>query len=1329
MLTQATLQTFEYAMQPSFHAGEGLPLNEVAPIDPNQHLWIPDAPQSFVMGDRNEKLLNLWTGICRLEQRFPDDGEIAAIAVLARHTPDTVRSWFETALYDYVPRLQPPATAPIPPPVLEEDDILADLRNFVKEKFDKPCSSTRSRTSSAKLPLRCTGGCDYRTKDRYDWQRHEQNWQPQKFWHCCLCRGGKKPFICTRRDKLIDHFQQAHRDVREEQYADHADNSKVEVMTRFENKCKFFNGTRECGREFNMWEERIKHYLEHFLENPPDELWTLDTSRYKWFDDDEDEDNDHFFQIGQSGSPTQTSKFDKGKSADRSNGSLSHGNIQGSEKYHTRSQIKSHIADCVKGNCDVYWVSGMADSGKSTLMKYLSNHPNMKFWKNELRMYFWYESCRTVMLDTIRTLKTEKVERIVRRMASMPATDDQTATTLPRMLIDVHSKQLVSAGNNPRYLALDFESTLGIQSRESTISVTRTESPLDQETYLEQLSSTLDDAIETTREMGFRYLWISDLCEDHKDTGLLSAILKQAAFTIVPVGRDTSFYACPYDTLSEIRSWLDQDTSFYFLQGLGYGAYGKVDHVRVPQFQQSFARKVLVRSKTSLARKAMQFREVKIMRKLQHPSIVRLIAAFIQQESISILMTPVADCNLKTFLAEPLGWPEKRRNLIEWFEPLTSAVAYMHDESCAHFDLKPSNILIKGSHIFLSDFGVSFDSSVSKQDPIWTARGTPAYSAPEVAARMASGTKADIWSLGCVFAEMATVMVGKFVHDMREELQMRQYRNCRRSSYYQHVEDLHKWLRDISNRAETRYERSIFRICEKMLHLNPSVRPSARDLQFALVEQVSALQTPLDNAFGPINLLARLGKGYSTVAKRNDQSSGSSAIDMMHRTVRDFLSRDDVSAKLVNATTALKGPDLPSSSWVPLWRVSIVLVGIGGVGKTIMTSLEQGANLDVRDRFGHSSLKQASERGDGANEIAKLLLREWGMDITAQTASSCSLYKRSALHIAASEGKLKIVQALLDHSGARYRTPLHVAAAFNNVKLVEALPKGANINSRDEFACSPLILACRYGATEAVKILLQAGTRAEINAQSISCCRIDQHSALHVAVSKGHLETAKTLLDQRNYDLEHTTNMEKPLSKRSGTSSQLRIELSRTLTSIQYRNKNMLTVVVFRILSETGSTRLVIPHKHHYCRRSLSVHFKAAELLRGLKNRQIFDENLPTFSLTKPVEREYEGYILEKAEPRHGEQHDWAQIGRRAVISDNKISSLIETHREPPRPESFLPGGRIQPWALVTLLLSRSIGSGIFLSVRCERVEGFFNPETPHDECLRPMLTFAPFAF
>lgn len=71
-----------------------------------------------------------------------------------------------------------------------------------------------------------------------------------------------------------------------------------------------------------------------------------------------------------------------------------------------------------------------------------------------------------------------------------------------------------------------------------------------------------------------------------------------------------------------------------------------------------------------------------------------------------------------------------------------------------HRDLKTANIFISNGNYKLGDLNVS---KVTKKGFAYTQTGTPYYASPEVWRNEAYNSMSDIWSLGCVIYEMATL--------------------------------------------------------------------------------------------------------------------------------------------------------------------------------------------------------------------------------------------------------------------------------------------------------------------------------------------------------------------------------------------------------------------------------------------------------------------------------------------------------------------------------------------------------------------------------------------
>lgn len=208
---------------------------------------------------------------------------------------------------------------------------------------------------------------------------------------------------------------------------------------------------------------------------------------------------------------------------------------------------------------------------------------------------------------------------------------------------------------------------------------------------------------------------------------------------------------------------------------LGKGGYGLVDRVVSTISHKQYARKLIPRGKNFKKDKAILKafeRELSSLKKSgRHKHIVQLVGSYTEPKYVGILTSPVADCNLHEYLTQHLD-VGKKSFLRGFFGCLTSALQFLHSNAIRHKDIKPQNVLVKNEHVFLTDFGLSLDWSESNNSMTsGPTLSTPRYGAPEVAERTTRNSSADIWSLGCVFLEMWTVLKAESKQSLERHLE------------------------------------------------------------------------------------------------------------------------------------------------------------------------------------------------------------------------------------------------------------------------------------------------------------------------------------------------------------------------------------------------------------------------------------------------------------------------------------------------------------------------------------------------------------------------------
>ena len=314
-------------------------------------------------------------------------------------------------------------------------------------------------------------------------------------------------------------------------------------------------------------------------------------------------------------------------------------------------------------------------------------------------------------------------------------------------------------------------------------------------------------------------------------------------------------------------------TSFLSVKLLGSGGFGTVDEVVHQQTGLHLSRKTLKnRDQTAIAELK---KEVSVLQKLRHPHIIRLLGAYSRGDKMSILLSPVAETTLagwlqRTALQKPANLPE---TITKMFGCLSSSVRYLHEQRpvVKHMDIKPENILIvesdqKFPHVVLCDFGVSSAEEVGddQHKPL-----TRQYIAPEVFEGFTRNQAADIWSLGCVFAEMASV---SFSQGNMGWLAFRKTFSGRTGKHYwQDVSGLQGKLAAFLAEANTTTEQTVVRTLQTMLSADPDERPDARSLTMIFTPAPCCLNWPNDKATypGPREEL----DGVETLAHQGDDET------------------------------------------------------------------------------------------------------------------------------------------------------------------------------------------------------------------------------------------------------------------------------------------------------------------------------------------------------------------------------------------------------------------------------------------------------------------------
>jgi len=194
---------------------------------------------------------------------------------------------------------------------------------------------------------------------------------------------------------------------------------------------------------------------------------------------------------------------------------------------------------------------------------------------------------------------------------------------------------------------------------------------------------------------------------------------------------------------------------YHMIEKIGGGTYGEVFKAMKPNGDIVAVKKLLLNTEDDGV-PSHALREISLMKELAHPQIVSLYDVVLRFNTLFLIlefmeqdlshMLHQRDCGLSATL------------LKSYLRQILNGIHFCHVNRIIHRDLKPDNLLVSqnGKVIKLADFGIAR----ALQIPLCTYTHkvmTLWYRAPEILlGDKHYGSAIDLWSIGCIFAEMST---------------------------------------------------------------------------------------------------------------------------------------------------------------------------------------------------------------------------------------------------------------------------------------------------------------------------------------------------------------------------------------------------------------------------------------------------------------------------------------------------------------------------------------------------------------------------------------------
>jgi len=204
------------------------------------------------------------------------------------------------------------------------------------------------------------------------------------------------------------------------------------------------------------------------------------------------------------------------------------------------------------------------------------------------------------------------------------------------------------------------------------------------------------------------------------------------------------------------------ETRYQNLRAVGQGSYGLVCSADDTKTGKKVAIKKVTDAFQDLIDAKRILREIKLLRHLgDHENVIGLVdVSLMPPHTLNFrdiyIVTELMECDLDRIVSS--NQPLSDQHAQYFLYQILRGLKYIHSANVLHRDLKPSNLLVNSNcDLAICDFGLARGVHSEYEDTLTEYVVTRWYRAPELLTDSKYyGSGVDVWSVGCIFAEILT---------------------------------------------------------------------------------------------------------------------------------------------------------------------------------------------------------------------------------------------------------------------------------------------------------------------------------------------------------------------------------------------------------------------------------------------------------------------------------------------------------------------------------------------------------------------------------------------